>query len=214
MRTRWRIGADGRNNEGNKTTSSSEKLGFEVATLEIRDAIEADLPAIVGIYNARVPSRMVTADPDPVPFESRPKWFRGDDPNRHPLWVAEADGEVAGWFSFEPFRERPAYRATAEVSVYVAEGQRRKGIGRRLLAEAIRRAPGFGFKTLTAGAFCHKTARASNCSRVSASSAGPSTRGWRSQTASSATSSSSVSNSTKEEHERSGGRSPISEPTG
>ena len=121
----------------------------------IRDATEADLPAIVGIYNATVPSRMVTADPDPVPVESRREWFRGHDPNRYPLWVAEADGEVTGWFSFEPFRERPAYRATAEVSVYVAQEHRRKGIGRRLLQEGIRRAPEFGLKALTAGAFAH-----------------------------------------------------------
>ena len=123
--------------------------------MKLPNATEADLPAIVGIYNATVPSRMVTADPDPVPVESRLEWFRVHNPDRHPLWVAEADGEVVGWFSFEPFRERPAYRATAEVSVYVAEGHRRKGIGRRLLAEAIRRAPGFGLKTLTAGTFGH-----------------------------------------------------------
>lgn len=109
----------------------------------------------MGIYNATVPSRMVTADPEPVPVESRLAWFRAHHPDGHPLWVAEVDGEVAGWFSFEPFRERPAYRATAEVSVYVAQDHRRKGIGRRLLAEAIRRAPGFGLKTLTAGAFAH-----------------------------------------------------------
>ena len=113
------------------------------------------MPAIVGIYNPTVPSRTVTADPDPVTVEGRPAWFRGHDPERRPLWVAGADGEVAGWFSFEPFRERPAYRATAEVSVYVAEAHRREGIGRRLLAEAIRRAPEFGLKTLTAGAFGH-----------------------------------------------------------
>ncbi len=62
---------------------------------------------------------------------------------------------VAGWFSFEPFRKKPAYRATAEVSVYVAEKHRRKGVGRRLLGEAIRRSPELGIKTLTAGAFAH-----------------------------------------------------------
>jgi L-amino acid N-acyltransferase YncA len=124
-------------------------------TLEIRDAVEADLPAIVEIYNSTVPSRMVTADTEPVSVESRLSWFHEHDPESHPIWVAEAEGKVAGWFSFEPFRERPAYHATAEVSVYVAEEHRRKGIGRRLLAEAIHRAPALGLKTLTAGAFAH-----------------------------------------------------------
>ena len=76
---------------------------------------------------------MVTADPDPVTVESRLPWFRGHDPDRRPLWVAEAGGEVAGWFSFEPFHERPAYRATAEVSVYVAEGYDAKSSDRAYL---------------------------------------------------------------------------------
>jgi L-amino acid N-acyltransferase YncA len=69
--------------------------------------------------------------------------------------VAEVDGEIAGWFSFEPFRKKPAYRATSEISVYVSERHRRKGVGRRLLEEAIQRAPEFGFKTLTGGIFAH-----------------------------------------------------------
>lgn len=123
--------------------------------MKIRDAVESDLPAIVEIYNATVPGRMVTADPEPVSVESRRAWFLEHDPDRRPLWVAEIDGEVAGWFSFEPFRKKPAYRATAEVSVYVAGQHRRKGIGRRLLGEAIRRSPGLGIKTLTGGIFAH-----------------------------------------------------------
>lgn len=123
--------------------------------MKIRDAVESDLPAIVKIYNATVPGRMVTADPEPVSVESRRAWFLEHDPDRRPLWVAEIDGEVVGWFSFEPFRKKPAYRATAEVSVYIAEQHRRKGIGRRLLGEAIRRSPGLGIKTLTGGIFAH-----------------------------------------------------------
>jgi L-amino acid N-acyltransferase YncA len=123
--------------------------------VEIRDASLEDLPGIVAIYNSTVPSRMVTADPEPISVESRREWFHDHDPEKRPLWVAEIDGEMAGWFSFEPFRKKPAYRATAEVSVYVAEGHRRKGVGRRLLAEAIRRSPEFGLKTLTGGIFAH-----------------------------------------------------------
>lgn len=123
--------------------------------MEIRDAVPADLPGIVEIYNSTVPSRMVTADPEPISVESRREWFFDHDPEKRPLWVAQVDGEMAGWFSFERFRKKPAYRATAEVSVYVAEKHRRKGVGRRLLAEAIRRSPGFGLKTLTGGIFAH-----------------------------------------------------------
>jgi L-amino acid N-acyltransferase YncA len=126
-----------------------------MAGVKIRDAVDDDLPAIVEIYNSTVPSRMVTADPEPVSVEMRRAWFREHDPARPPIWVAEVGGEIAGWLSFEPFRKRSAYHATAEVSVYVSEKRRRKGVGRRLLEEAIRRAPDLGLKTLTAGAFAH-----------------------------------------------------------
>jgi L-amino acid N-acyltransferase YncA len=126
-----------------------------MAGVKIRDAVEEDLPAIVEIYNSTVPSRMVTADPELVSVESPRAWFSEHDPESRPIWVAEVDGEIAGWFSFENFRKKPAYYATAEVSVYVCEKHRRKGIGRRLLAEAIRRAPEFGLKTLTGGIFGH-----------------------------------------------------------
>ena len=63
--------------------------------------------------------------------------------------------EIAGWLSFEPFRKRSAYHATVEVSIYIAAKHRRRGIAKRLLAEAIRHAPALGLKTLTAGAFAH-----------------------------------------------------------
>ncbi len=126
-----------------------------MAGVKIRDATLADLPAIVEIYNSTVPSRRVTADTEPVSVESRLSWFREHDPGSRPIWVAEEDGEIAGWFSFEDFRKKPAYYATAEVSVYVSEKHRGRGIGRRLLEEAVRRAPEFGLKTLTGGIFAH-----------------------------------------------------------
>ena len=41
----------------------------------IRDAVEDDLPVIVEIYKSTVPSRRVTADPEPMPVERRRAWF-------------------------------------------------------------------------------------------------------------------------------------------
>ena len=123
--------------------------------LAVRDAVEGDLPAIVEIYNATVPGRMVTADTEPVTVPSRLPWFREHRAGRRPLWVAEADGRVVAWLSFSSFYGRPAYDATAEISVYVAPGCRRKGVGRELLRRAIAYAPAIGVRALVGFIFAH-----------------------------------------------------------
>lgn len=116
--------------------------------MTIRDATEADLSAIVEIYNAAIPGRMATADTDPVSVASRVGWFREHHQEQHPLWVAIENGVIVGWLSFQSFYGRPAYHATAEISVYVSPSVQRAGIGRRLLARAIEQAPRLGLKTL------------------------------------------------------------------
>lgn len=126
-----------------------------IATLNIRDAIEVDLPAIVEIYNAAVPSRMATADLVPVSVESRLAWFHEHTPSKSPLWVVELDETVVGWLSFQMFYGRLAYSATAEISVYVSPDHQRRGIGQQLLKQAIHRSPTLGLTTLLALIFGH-----------------------------------------------------------
>ncbi len=121
----------------------------------IRDAVEADLPAIIEIYNATVPTRMVTAELEPTTVESRLPWFREHSPERYPFWVAESEGRVIGWLDFKKFLPRCAYRGTAEISVYVDENFRRRGVARRLLEEAIARAPSLGITALVGLIFGH-----------------------------------------------------------
>ena len=123
----------------------------------IRNASEIDLPSIVEIYNATVPSRMVTADTEPVSVESRRAWFHEHSPGKHPLWVAEVEGEVAGWLSFQAFRAKPAYDVTAEISLYVAMDYRRKGIGRHMLKMAVEHSPALGLMNLLGFIFAHNT---------------------------------------------------------
>jgi L-amino acid N-acyltransferase YncA len=86
----------------------------------IRDATEDDLPTILAIYNAAIPGRMATADTEPVTVDHRLAWFREHTSTHRPLWVALRDEAIVGWPSFQAFFGRPAYHATAEVSVYVA----------------------------------------------------------------------------------------------
>ena len=121
----------------------------------IRDAVEADLPAIVEIYNATVPTRMVTAELEPTSVEARLPSFREHSPEQYPFWVAESGGSVIGWLDFKKFLPRCAYRGTAEISVYVDEKFRRRGVGQRLLEEAIARAPSLGVTALVGLIFGH-----------------------------------------------------------
>jgi L-amino acid N-acyltransferase YncA len=123
--------------------------------MTIRDATEADLPAIVEIYNAAIPGRKATADTEPVAVENRYAWFCEHHPGRRPLWVAEENEAIVGWLSFQSFYGRPAYHATAEISVYVAPSRQRAGIGRALLARATDQAPRLGLKTLLGFIFDH-----------------------------------------------------------
>ncbi|MBY4897467.1 GNAT family N-acetyltransferase [Cupriavidus sp. AU9028] len=127
--------------------------------LVLRDARSEDLPGIVAIYNSTVASRMVTADTEPVSVASRQPWFAAHGPERRPLWVAEVPGAqgpvLAGWLSYSDFYGRPAYGATAEVSIYLDDAFRGQGLGRLLLERAIAHAPKIGIDTLLGFIFGH-----------------------------------------------------------
>ena len=126
-----------------------------------RTATLDDLPAIVAIYNSTIASREVTADTEPVPVESRLAWFHDHTPDHRPLWVIEraddnsASPAILGWISYSNFYGRPAYSGTAEVSIYIDEAARGKGIGRYALQEAIDFAPSIKVHTLLGFIFGH-----------------------------------------------------------
>jgi len=126
--------------------------------MTIRDASEADLAAIVDIFNATVATRMSTAVLDPVSVDERREWFHEHSPGHHPLWVLELDSKIAGWLSMHAFISRCAYRGTAEVSVYVHDRFRRRGVARALLDGAITRAPELEIKALAGLIFGHNAA--------------------------------------------------------
>jgi len=121
----------------------------------IRDALPQDLPAIVAIYNDSIPGRMATADLEPVSVESRLQWFHNHDPRHHPIWVATIQQQISAWISIQPFYGRPAYRHTAEVSLYVSPTHRRMGIAGKLLTRIIKRCPELGISTLLSFVFAH-----------------------------------------------------------
>lgn len=122
----------------------------------IRDAQDSDLPAIVEIYNAAIPTRISTADLEPVTVEGRRAWFSQYNPAQRPLWVLEVQGEVAAWISLTSFYGgRPAYNATAEISIYIAPQHQRQGYGKQLVKEMMSACPRLKVTTLLAMYFDH-----------------------------------------------------------
>ncbi|MGP1382383.1 MAG: N-acetyltransferase family protein [Thainema sp.] len=123
--------------------------------MKIRYAVEADLPQIVAIYNAAIPSRLATADLEPISVASRQQWFHAHQPHEYPIWVMEYQDQVVGWLSLQMFYGRPAYRATTEISLYVSPDHQGQGIGRKLAEYAIAQCPKLGITTLLSFIFGH-----------------------------------------------------------
>src|SRR5260370_33461654 len=127
----------------------------DTTPMKIRDAVDSDLPAIIDIYNAAVATRIATAQLEPVTLEERHDWLKEHSPDRHPFWVLEIDGQVAGWLTIKPFIPRCAYKGTVELSVYVDQKFRRCGVARALLEEVISRAASFGINAKVGLIFEH-----------------------------------------------------------
>lgn len=123
----------------------------------IRPATETDLAAINDIYNHYVLHSTCTYQEEPEPLDGRQLWFRNHG-ERHPVIVAESDGQVVGWGSLSPYHTRSAYRRTVENSVYVHHRHYRRGIGSLLLQELIVCARALGHHAIIAGIDAEQTA--------------------------------------------------------
>lgn len=123
--------------------------------MQYRDATIDDLPIIVDIYNSTIPGRLVTAETEMVTVADKMEWFNKHTQGIRPLWMAEEQGNVIGWVSFQDFYGRPAYKKTAEISIYLQESYRGKGYGKKILKHCINAANGLGLENLLGFIFSH-----------------------------------------------------------
>ena len=105
----------------------------------IRKAEAKDVPRLMDIYNYEVLHGTATFDIHPKDLSERMVWFQEHQERNHPLIVAEMeDGRVAGYASLSSYREKEAYAATAELSLYIAVECRGKGAASALIQEILR----------------------------------------------------------------------------
>jgi L-amino acid N-acyltransferase YncA len=103
----------------------------------VRPAAETDAAAIARIYNQAVLNTTATFDTEVESADKRLAWLRSHSDARHPVLVAEVDGEVVGWASLSSWSDRCAYAASVEASAYVDEAHQDRGVGTALSAAVL-----------------------------------------------------------------------------
>ncbi|WGE34452.1 GNAT family N-acetyltransferase [Actinobacillus genomosp. 1] len=103
--------------------------------MQIRKSTEADFETILNIYNQAIPTHQITADLELATPINRRAWFDFHlTSEQYPIWTVEDENGIAGWFSFSPFYERPAFVHTSEISIYLDSSAKGKGYGSKIIA--------------------------------------------------------------------------------
>ena len=118
--------------------------------LAIRDATAAHAAAIAKIYGHHVLHGTASYDVVPPPEEFHRAKIERVAAAGWPFLIAERGGVVIGYAYATQFRDRDAYRFTAEDSIYVDPSCMRQGVGGALLDALIARSVAYGFRTLIA----------------------------------------------------------------
>jgi len=118
--------------------------------MTVRPATTADLPAIAAIYAHYVANSVATFEIDAPDVEEWARRFTAIADRDLPFLVTERDGAVAGYAYCAPWKERPAYRATVEDSVYVAPWALGAGCGAELLTALLERCRSIGVREIIA----------------------------------------------------------------
>ncbi len=105
--------------------------------MSIRYAEEKDIESLLKIYNYEIENGFATFDLTPKSVEQWEQWFHCHNTGNHPLIVWDVDGTAVGYASLSGYREKEAYKSTVELSVYVDNGFRGRGIGTALMKEII-----------------------------------------------------------------------------
>jgi len=102
----------------------------------IRYVEPKDAREIVDIYNFYINNTEITFEEHPLSVDEMEKRIR-DVTAKYPWLVIEEDGNILGYAYSSKYRERSAYRYTAELTIYMKNGEEGKGLGAELMRRVI-----------------------------------------------------------------------------
>jgi phosphinothricin acetyltransferase len=116
----------------------------------LREAAQADLPAIQAIYAHHVLRGLASFEEVPPDVDEMRRRHADVTGRGLPYLAAVRGGEVLGYGYCAPYRARSAYRYSLEDSVYIRKDAVGQGIGSRLLAALLERCAALGYRQVIA----------------------------------------------------------------
>ena len=116
--------------------------------MQIRTMTSEDWSAVAKIYADGIATGFATFESSVPSYKS---WHAAHI--KECRLVAESEKKISGWAALSPVSSRCVYGGVAEVSVYVAIGAQRKGVGKALMQQLIKESETLGYWTLQSGIF-------------------------------------------------------------
>jgi L-amino acid N-acyltransferase YncA len=121
--------------------------------MEIKNIEAIDYPQVAAIYASGIATGMATFQTEAT------DWEQWDKSHLKECRIAAFDGDqMMGWAALTPVSNRCVYAGVAEVSIYISENFRGKGIGKLLLMQLVDESEKIGLWTLQSGIFAENTA--------------------------------------------------------
>jgi L-amino acid N-acyltransferase YncA len=125
---------------------------FIIVAMKVRAATAEDAAACAAIYAPYVTDTAITFETEPPTVAHMADRITAAECSHAWLVLEDLDdGRVVGYAYAGPFKARPAYRWSCEVSIYLEIGRRRTGGGRALYEALFRRLAERGYRTAIAG---------------------------------------------------------------
>ena len=111
-----------------------------MSELQIRRAVINDVQDCLTIYNYEVEHGVATLDLEPRTLEEWHEWYNAHSDEHHPIIVGTIDDVVVGYASLSPYRLKDAFKSTVELSIYIHQDYRGKGVASKLMAHILEHA--------------------------------------------------------------------------